>query len=315
MLESAFPPRAGGSDQLLGLVPYLLGYHPTDALVAIIHQPERRWPHAISLPLNEPAEALLEHLALRIRDRTAGIILIGYGPHNQRRKIIEISEVLRLLVPVFGRFLYDDGVLTCLTPQCDCTPADGIAVDPRSTQTAARMAMIGRVALPSRQDLHTLVAPDPVAQTETQAALDTLDENGALSETDVASLMAPAQTGERLTADQVARLCLALHDKDRLTAAWHQTSGRLWQRELWLDVTRRAPQQHVVAPASLAAWSAWRCGQDALAEAALDRANKVDPADGFARIVSLIVGAHLPAHRVRWPVAQSLDTPSSRSHP
>jgi hypothetical protein len=310
MLESDFPPRTGSSDELLGLVPYLLGYHPADALVAIIHQPDRHFPHAMSLPLSDPAEALLEHLALRLRDRSAGIILIGYGSAAHTAKIIAVSAVLQLMVPFLGRFLYDDGVLTCLTPGCTCTPAGGRPVDPRSTQIAAKLALAGRVALPSRQDVHTLVAADPKAQAETQAALESLDPTDMA---DVASLMAPARTGQRLTAEQVARLCLALQDTDRLTAAWHQTGGRRWQRELWLDVTRRVPQEHAAAPASLAAWSAWRCGQDTLAEAALDRARTAAPEDGFTRTVSLIVGAHLPAHRLRWPLTQQLNTPASGS--
>ncbi|MFC7530178.1 DUF4192 domain-containing protein [Actinoplanes sp. GCM10030250] len=309
MFETDFPPRTSGSGELLGLVPYLLGYHPADALVAIIRPVGQHLPHAISLPLNEPAEALLEHLATHVRDRTAGIILIGYGRAIHRAKIFEVSGALQLFVPVLGRFLYDDGILTCLTSGCDCTPDGGIPVDPRSTQLAAKLALTGRVVLPSRQELDTLVAGDPRAQAETQAALNTLANTDIAQ---VAALTAPARAGERLTAEQVARLCLALHDPDRLTAAWHQTTGRRWQRELWLDVTRRAPQQHVAAPASLAAWSAWRLGQQALAEAALDRARTADPEDGFTRTVSLVVGAHLPAHRLRWPPTPHLPAATSR---
>jgi hypothetical protein len=311
MFTSEFPPRTGGSDELLGLVPYLLGYHPTDALVAIIRQPGPHLPHAVSLPLHEPAEVLLEHLSLQVRDRTDGIILIGYGQATHRAKILAISGALQLLVPVLGRFLYDGVILTCLTPGCDCTPADGRPVDPRSTQLAAKLALTGRVVLPSRQDMHTLVAADLTGQAETQAAIDSLV---TADTTEVAALMTPARAAERLTAEQVARLCVALHDTDRLTAAWHQTGGRRWQRELWLDVTRRAPQQHVAAPACLAAWSAWRLGQQALAEAALDRARAAAPENGFTRTVSLIVSAHLPPHRLRWPLTQQLNTPASESH-
>jgi hypothetical protein len=314
MLESAFPRRQGGSDQLLGMVPYLLGYHPTEALVAIIKKPDRPLPRVVSLPLSEPTTMLLNHLTLQIPEKASGVVLIGYGPATHRAKIAAVSEVLQLLAPVVGRLLYTDGILTCLTPECTCSAAEGVPVDPRSTRLAAELAMTGRVALPSRQDLNTLVAADPTAQAVTEAALGTLDATGTSGPADLASLIAPARTGEWLTAEQVARLCLALHDRDNLVTAWHHTRGRRRHHELWLDVTRRAPEQHAGAPAALAAWSAWCRGQDALAQAALDRARAIAPDDGFTRIVGYLVDAHLPAHRLRWPLTPHLDTPSSGSH-
>ncbi|WP_436528306.1 DUF4192 domain-containing protein [Actinoplanes sp. HUAS TT8] len=313
MLESAFLPRKGDADQLVGLVPHMLGYHPTDALIAVINRPDQPLPQVISLPLSEPTGTLLTHLTLRIPEKARGTVLIGYGPAIHRPKITAVSEVLEFFTPVFGRFLYDDGVLTCLTPDCDCAAAGGVPVDPRSTRIAAELALTGRVALPSGEEVHALVAPDDIGQAEIQAALDTIDE--AAPPADVESLMRAARNGERLTADQVARMCLALHDREQLVTAWHYTRGRHWQHALWLDVTRRAPQQHVAAPASLAAWSAWRRGQDALAVAALDRARAIAPGDGFTRIVGYLVDAHLPAHRLRWPLAKQLDAPPTGSHP
>jgi hypothetical protein len=314
MLESAFPRRQGGADQLLGMVPYLLGYHPTEALVAIIKRPDRPLPRVVSLPLSEPSTVLLNHLTLQIPEKASGIVLIGYGPAAHRAKIAAVSEVLQLLAPVVGRFLYTDGILTCLTPECTCSAADGVPVDPRSTRLAAELAMTGRVALPSRQDVHTLVAADPTAQAATEAALDSLDTAVASGPADLASLMVPAPAGERLTDEQVARLCLALHDQDNLVTAWHRTRARRRHLELWLDVTRRAPEEHAGAPAALVAWSAWYRGQEALSEAALDRARAVDPDHGFTRIVGYLVDAHLPPHRLRWPLTPRLDAPSPGSH-
>ncbi|GGN38060.1 DUF4192 family protein [Actinoplanes campanulatus] len=122
------------------MVPYLLGYHPTEALVAIIKKPDRPLPRVVSLPLSEPTTMLLNHLTLQIPEKASGIVLIGYGPATHQTKIAAVSEVLQLLAPVVGRFLYTDGILTCLTPACTCSAAEGVPVDPRSTRLSTRAA-------------------------------------------------------------------------------------------------------------------------------------------------------------------------------
>jgi len=312
MFESVSPPRRDAAQQLLGFVPYLLGYHPTDALVAVFNQADRSTRHTVCLPLGEPAEALLEHLSLRMPSRTTtGVVLIGYGPADASEKITAVGEVLQLMLPVLGRFLYSDGVLSCLTPQCSCPASTGLCVDPRDTRIAAELAVAGRVALPSPQALYAQVAADPVAQAQTQAALDALGDGLQPTWAEVKSLMGPARGGEQLTAEQAARLCAGLRDPDVLVDVWHHTAGRMWQHDLWFDLTRRAPDGYVAAPANLAAWCAWRRGRDALAAAAHDRALSA-PGDGFTRLIGLILDARLPAHRMPWPPVD-LDAPPPRS--
>jgi hypothetical protein len=314
MSESVSPPRRDGAKQLLGFVPYLLGYHPTDALVAVFNQADRSTRHTVCLPLHEPAEALLEHLTLRMPTRTlTGVVLIGYGPAAAGQKVTAVSKVLNLMLPVLGQFLYGDGVLSCLTLHCSCPASSGLRVDPRDTRIAAELAVAGRVALPSPQALHAQVAANPVAQAQTQAALDALEDGFRATWADVTSLMVPAQIGEQLTAGQAARLCVALRDRDVFVNVWHDTVGRMWQRDLWLDLTRRVPDAYVAAPANLATWCAWRRGKDALAAAAHDRARSVAPGDGFTRLIGLILGGRLPAHRIPWPPADDPDAPPSRN--
>ncbi len=82
---------------------------------------------------------------------------------------------------------------------------------------------------------------------------------------------------------------------------WGRADGRIWQRDLWLDLTRRVPQAYVTAPANLAAWCAWRLGNMVLAGAALNRAAQASPGDPMTQIITQLVQAVKPPHEITWP--------------
>jgi hypothetical protein len=250
----------------------------------------------------------MEHLALRMPAGTTSVVLVGYGPQTTRPAIAAIAEVLTLMTPVTGRYLYDDGRFFCLTPHCDCTPATGVQVDPRSTVTAAKLAVAGLTVAPSASSLQSFVAADPGAQADTQTALNRLGAGYTLTEADLIRLIGQAESGHPLTADDVAQLAAALQDRRLLIAAWRHTGDQVWQCNLWFDVARRSPDDYAAAPANLAAWSAWRRGEDALASAAHDQARTLAPGNGITKLIGWLLGAHIPAHHVPWPSTTSLDT-------
>lgn len=305
MLNSSAPTQSYATSEVLGLVPHLLGYHPTDALVAIFVSPDRTPRNTVCLPLNEPIEALLEHLVLRMPTDTTGVVLVGYGPQTVRPVVAAIAEVLTLMAPVTGRYLYDDGRFFCLTPRCDCTPATGIRIAPGETTTAAGLTAAGLVAAPTAASLQMFVAADPVAQAATQTALDQLGTGYEPNAAVLSRMMAQAEAWQSLTAEDVAQLAAALRDRELLIEAWRHTGDRGWQRDLWCDVLRRTPDRDAAAPAALAAWSAWRRGEDALAAAAHARARTLAAGNGLVKLIGWLLGAQIPAHRVPWPLTDS----------
>src|SRR5581483_1630769 len=96
----------------------------------------------------------------------------------------------------------------------------------------------------------------------------------------VGAMIATYREGGRFTTDyQVARLTVALRElrvRDDAWARMDPAHAEAHQR-LWLDVTRRAQPGYAAAPAALLAFVAWKSGDGALANVALDRALGDDP--------------------------------------
>ena len=66
---------------LLGAVPYLLGYHPVDEIVAVYLGADHRILAVAAEPLRFSAETLSEHLMMRApAGPCAQVAVIGYGP-------------------------------------------------------------------------------------------------------------------------------------------------------------------------------------------------------------------------------------------
>lgn len=288
---------------LLGAVPYLLGYHPGDEIVAVYLAADRRILGVAAEPLRFSAEALSEHLMLQApAEPCAEVALIGYGPPPIRPVLTTIGRILDLFCPLHTLLWVTGSRCVCLLDSCSCQASRGMDIDPATSTVATQLTYAGMVALPSRQDLDTLVAPDLVAQAETKTAVAALAPD-AVAPGLLDDVLTAAKRGQRLTAGQLAPLALALTHRDILETAWDAVCGCMWQRDLWLDVTRRVPDRYVCGPATLAAWCAWRRDEHALATVACKRAVREGPGHRLTRLVTSVVRTHVPAHRLRRPAA------------
>jgi uncharacterized protein DUF4192 len=63
---------------------------------------------------------------------------------------------------------------------------------------------------------------------------------------------------------------------------------------LWRDVVRRVAEPYLAGPACLLAFAAWRAGEGALANLALDRALAADPHYSMARLLHELFVSGLP---------------------
>jgi hypothetical protein len=289
--------------ETIGAVPFWVGYHPDTELVAIYRDDELLVEHVAVLDLLDSAAALAGQLTLHLPADATSVVLIGYGPDAAANTLVDIRHVLELMVPVQGLMLVTDGHCVCLQPGCDC-PArgDGIAVEAKNTQSAAQLAVEGLVALPSKAALHALAAPDRAAQIRIQDTVAALPAGFTPEQGHIEFSLAQARNGRRLTDEQAAQFAMALTDHTLLSTAWANTCRCMWQRDLWLDLTRRLPDQHVAGPANLAAWCTWRRGEHALARYALRRAQH-GPRTGLTHLIANLLDARLPAHRLTWPIA------------
>jgi hypothetical protein len=96
---------------------------------------------------------------------------------------------------------------------------------------------------------------------------------------------------------EVARFAVALAAVAFRDATWLAVdSGRIDGRPLWLELARRLPSPHELAPLLLFGWSAWRAGEAAVAGMAADRALAVDPGYSAADLLMAAVTSGINPH-------------------
>jgi Domain of unknown function (DUF4192) len=72
---------------------------------------------------------------------------------------------------------------------------------------------------------------------------------------------------------------------------------------LWTDLVRRAGAAWVPGPAALLAFTAWQCGEGALANIAIDRALAADPGYSMALLLRDVIDAGVPPSEARVPMS------------
>ena len=318
--QSALGLRLRTSHDVVSAVPYLLGFYPSDSLVAIgTEGPQGSCTLRLDLPPAEHVDEVAEHVAwLLAGNGFRCAVLVGYGGVARVGPImaaaraamatrgIEVLEALR----VDGRRFWSE---TCMVP--DCCPPDGSPYDITTSLIAVQATAAGRVALTSRAELVRSVAPvrgparGAMRKATERARLRRgrwLVECGGDREL-VRARMADEGTphvrdllrrpGGPPSDDEVAWLGVLLTDLAvRDEALTHTDADRL---ELWRDVLRRVEQPFAAAPGCLTAYAAYLSGDGALANVALDRAIATDPDYELAALLRDIMLTGVPPAKLR----------------
>ncbi|MEU1841174.1 DUF4192 domain-containing protein [Micromonospora chersina] len=301
----------------MAAVPYLLGFRPSDGSIAVTASRDRRIVFAArgDLPApGAPARQILEVAAnlvtvLRRQQPINDLMIVGYGTEHIDPALLTVSEALTAsgmpvleLLRVTGTRVFN---LTCGNP--DCCPPQGTPFDPTASLIAVQATAAGQVALPNRAAVAARFAPVDGAARDgmrraTAGAVTRLtavcaagaaaaDEAGALA---VRDALRKHDDGKRLTGDEVAWLTMLLQRPAVRDLAVDLTQPHDRHVTFWADITRRAQEPLVPAPATLLAITAWRCGDGALAGMAADRALQVDPEYRLARLLLQALHAGLP---------------------
>ncbi|WP_433304281.1 DUF4192 domain-containing protein [Actinoplanes sp. CA-030573] len=314
--------RITGLDDLLALIPFLLGFAPDDSLViAALDERAARLITAVRVDLalgEQPPAAVQDTLAqvagtLAAHGCTA-VVVAGYGT---------LDRILRLLDVLPGT-LADTGITLHDTVQVgdrryrhlDTTTTGGrrpwVPFDPAVNAAATAAIVAGLAVLPDRAALAATLAPvTGAAQLRMAAATvtavarirqyaagqhrgDGFDPAG-LEIIGHTLLKATRQRLERLKAAYSAGRSAADEDAALLSAllgwpaAWtiaaRQSTGAPWQIEMWSDLVRRAQPPFVTPVANLLALTAVQAGHGALASMAVDRALQADPGNRVAGVL------------------------------
>lgn len=319
---------------LLAVVPYLLGFHPSRSLVVVgLGSPRRQVKVGFRYDLPDPPDPQLARdiaahaVAVLTGQQLTDAVAIGYGPGPLVTPVadtlldqlpaagIELWEALRVEEGRYWSYL-------CTNPAC--CPADGVPFDETAHPAAVTMTVAGQVVLPDREALAATLARPTGQQAKSIRAAARRAEDRARQLTATAANPQAARRllidhgrsaiqeairtyrdgGTIASDDQIAWLALTLASLPVRDDAWARMDPAHTDahRRLWTDVTRRAPDRYLPAPASLLAFTAWQSGNGTLANIALDRALAADPDYSMALLLREILAAGVPPSQARLPM-------------
>lgn len=292
---------------LVTAVPYLIGFPPGERSLVVLAFADNRAVFAAraDLPGSDTDGDVLLDLGSELAAVTQGahpnaeVVLVGYGPVDDvdpalraaadvlTAKGLSVRELLRVTDSrVFN--------LGCDCPSCS---AEGTPFDPMLSPVTAEATFTGVVDLPNRPAKEALLAPTVTASGEamrravTRAAARlqllihddaAVDQAAVTAITDAVSRHA---TGAALGDDEVSWLFVLLARPSVSDLAIDYAEPDQLHLAFWVEITRRAPESFVPAPATLLAVTAWQFGDGTLAALAAERALHVDPSCGLAEVI------------------------------
>ncbi|KUL34633.1 DUF4192 domain-containing protein [Actinoplanes awajinensis] len=314
-------------DELIAIVPYLLGYHPSDSL-AVVGLAGKRVEFAVCHNLPPPdwtveeARASAASVAAAIaRQGAKDLVVIGYGrPAPVMAALAQCGEALNQknlsVLDAIGVYEGRWRSLVCADDQC--CPPEGRPCLPADSVIAAEATFRGQVALPSREELIAQVAAVDGAE---RAEMGRATERARHRFTDLmaddlsaarlgqlvkqngqAALRAAEKTyrnGGTLSPDETAWLSVLLVERSVQDYALNRTDPHEWRIRLWIDVLRRVDPAYVAPPACLLGITAWQAGRGALARVAVDRALAEEPQHRLAGLLHQVLAHGLPPHLMR----------------
>lgn len=291
-------------------IPYLVGFHPGDSVVLLAAGGSSQ---TCTVRLDLTA-AVVEHVCALVAGRgLPHVVVAGYGPGGRvtpavdrvRRALarhgVKPLDVLRVEGGRYWSYL-------CSEP--GCCPPEG---RPVSGGAAARSLAAGLTALPDRAELARTIEPAggegmrrATERAERRLAGRPDDVRVAEGVRLVRALLRRAVAGGGPPPDAVVAwlgvLLVNLRVRDEAWVGMRDGEIGAYVR-LWRDVLRRVRPRYVPAPACLLAFAAWRAGEGALANLALDRAVAADPHYSMAHLLRELFLSGLPPSAVPMDIA------------
>jgi Domain of unknown function (DUF4192) len=287
---------ARSPEDLLALVPIVLGFVPQDSVVMLTFGAQRTFHARVDLPVREAevaevVQALLEP-ARRHLVRRVVFVLYAVDARAARtvaRPLVDAFEEAG--VEVIDVLRADGDRWFTVLGRRRGVPLCGVAYDVSAHPFAAEAVLDGRVTHASREGLADTLRPDPDRVAAVAAALAERsardpdggpcgDSGGADELVWARHLVADHATSGTAPGDaELARLLVGLRDPLVRDAAWLVMTPDTAREQvgLWTDVVRRSPPEVLAAPAAMLGFAAWLSGQGALAWCAIDRCRESDP--------------------------------------
>lgn len=271
---------------ILGVIPYLLGFHPSDSLVAAFVRDRRVVVTArVDLAATaEPAELIdqLEVVAHRVDTRS--LVLVGYSEDDGLRELMrDLADVLPFdlidVLAVSGDRWWSVG--------CDgpCCPPEGKPYDIASHPLAAAAVLAGIPAIGTRQEIADQTAGPPAAARERLGRLaeDWEGRVGGMSRRRrrrrMRQVVGRALAAGGPTEAEAVEIAVLARDVEVRDEAWAMMSRDRGDEHvaLWRRVVSVAVWPYQAGPLGMLAIAGWMSGNGALLNCCIDRLEEVAP--------------------------------------
>ncbi|MGI8433210.1 MAG: DUF4192 domain-containing protein [Nocardioidaceae bacterium] len=287
--------RLSDPAELVSMIPYVLGFTPTECIVVIaLHGVRRRFGPCLRMDLvDDSADCEAQsRQVLQVVDRHAfeQVVLVAFSARPAladsviclvRRGLDERSVTVAEALRADGRRWWS---YTCCEPTC-CSPL-GHEYDVETSRAAAEAVLHGLTRAPDRDSLRTQFTPAADGERIALASLVGISGGSVVKHVNAAIESAP-----EVPTEQTVVLLAAVQDLAARDAAW-----ALMRRDnaddhfqLWRHVMRLAPDELLPPAGSLAAFGAWLGGHGVLASHALDRVAEVDASYSMARLLRTLL--------------------------
>ena len=299
---------------LLAAVPFMVGYHPTNSLVAMALREEKV---VMAMRVDFPDEDLMATTSTTIathllREEATEAIIVGYIPEEVGevdplatvREIITAQGVLvKECIEVQG-----DRFRSTLCVDIECCPPEGSPIPALSDSrvTAEQVAAGNPLPYLDLDEMKRSIAALPIDKELTKAIRQIVEidyeledvtpwqREGANAINDLAldfSASGLSQNKALIALVLVRLLDLQVRDF-AMGLATESTSERLW--DMWRWLLRTAPRGYVAPVAVIFAALSYERGDGALAQRALDRAFEDSPKYQMAKLLRRTFAAGWP---------------------
>ncbi|MDX6322211.1 MAG: hypothetical protein QOF52_2069 [Propionibacteriaceae bacterium] len=289
--------RTSGPADLLELVPYLLGFHPTESVVlVVIRGREVALAARVDLPPIAAVDQLVDRLS-EIADRNGASAVVVFtfseDPVAATELMLRLIEGLRPFGLVDA--IHADGRRWWSMICADrCCPEDGTPYGSGSGRLAAEAVYAGLSTRSSRHEIEALVAgPDATEEAALRNVVERVaDDLGPSSRVQRRSEMAELVNGflaepRSLGDAECSRFALLAADVEVRDVAWSLMSRDRAEDhvDLWQQVVSRTVSPLESAPLCLLGMAAWISGNGALMVCCLERVSTLDPAYTMAGLL------------------------------